>query len=369
MAPAGNEERVTAAVEVVTTAPLAVSTFTTMLPIGEPAVPVVGWVVMASFVAVPPPLITIFLLTESVKPLEDAFTLKVPAVLKIKLLNVATPFAACMLRVPVTPPGEETMVIRAVEPVTTCPLAVSTCTTTLPMAVPVVPVVGCEVMTNFVAAAPITILELVAEVRPVEAAFSVKVPALGNVRLVNVAMPPEAFIVRVPDTPPGDEDMVIAAVEVVTKLPLTSSTCTTTLPMGVPALPVVGAVMASLVAVPPVIVMVELVALVRPVEAAVTMYEPAVLKIRLLKVATPFVAFMLVIPVTPLGDEVIAMAAVEVVTVLPLASSTVTTTFPIAVPAAPVEGCDVITSFVAVPLMVIAVLVAELRPVDDAVKM
>ena len=126
MAPAGDEDSVTAAVDVVTTAPLAVSTSTTMLPIGEPAVPVVGWVFMASFVAVPPPLMTIFLLTASVKPLEDAFTLKVPAVLKIKLLNVATPLVAFMLNVPVTPAGEETIVIRAVEPVTTWPLAFST---------------------------------------------------------------------------------------------------------------------------------------------------------------------------------------------------------------------------------------------------
>ena len=118
---------------------------------------------------------------------------------------------------------------------------------------------------------PIVIEVLVAEVRPLEAAVKVYDPAVLNTRFENVATPPVAFTVSVPETPVGVELMVMDAVEVVTRLPLASSTCTTTLPMAVPGLPEVGCeVIASLVAGPALIVIGELVALLKPADDAVS---------------------------------------------------------------------------------------------------
>ena len=52
------------------------------------------------------------------------------AVLKTRLLKVATPETAFTVSVPVTPAGVELIVTGAVDPVTTLPIESWTCTTT-----------------------------------------------------------------------------------------------------------------------------------------------------------------------------------------------------------------------------------------------
>ena len=60
------------------------------------------------------------------------------------------------------------------------------------------------------------------------------------VRPLNVATPETAFTVSVPPTPAGDDDIVIAAVELVTGFPPESSTVTETLERAEPAVPLDG---------------------------------------------------------------------------------------------------------------------------------
>jgi hypothetical protein len=93
-----------------------------------------------------------------------------------------------------------------------------------------------------------------------------------------------------------------------------------------------------------------------------------VLRIKLEKVAMPPTAETVVVPVTPEAVEVIVTEAVELVTRLPPASSTLTTAVK-AVAAVPLEGGSVVkTSFEAVPAaIVIPVLVALVSPLDAAV--
>jgi hypothetical protein len=78
----------------------------------------------------------------------------------------------------------------------------------------------------------------------------------------------------------------------------------------------------SLDAVPAAIAMLLLVTLVSPLDAAVSVYVPEVLRIKSEKVATPPTAATVVVPVTPEAVEVSVTGAVEVVTRLPPASST-----------------------------------------------
>ena len=78
----------------------------------------------------------------------------------------------------------------------------------------------------------------------------------------------------------------------------------------------------SLVAVPAPMVMLLLLPLVSPDEAAVSVYVPDVFRSRLVKLATPPTAETVVVPVTPEAVEVIVTEALEEVTRLLFASST-----------------------------------------------
>src|SRR5438552_7412309 len=116
-----------------------------------------------------------------------------------------------------------------------------------------------------------------------------------------------------------------------------------------------------------------LVAPVRPVADAVSVYPvPAVLMLRLEKVATPLTAATVVVPErVPLAGLVpiaSVMLVVAVVTVLPWESWTANCSAGvIAAPAAALLGCTVKASFAAAPTLTLnAVLVAPVRPVVEA---
>ncbi len=261
------------------------------------------------------------------------------------------------------------MVIEALEPVTTFPPASSTLTTTEASAEPAVPLAGWVVKTSFdpVPAAMLNEL-LVALVRPVEAAVSVY-DQCCKTKLLNVATPFTAATVVVPPTPDGVDVIVTDAEDVLTRLPLASCTCTATLARGLPAVPFVGCVEYTSFAATPAAMLNELlVALVRPVEPAESVYEPAAVKTRLLNVATPFTAATVVVPPTPDGVEVMVTDAVDVLTRLPPASCTCTATLARGLPAVPFVGCVEYTSFAATPAaMLNELLVALVRPVEAAV--
>src|SRR5207302_1475778 len=117
-----------------------------------------------------------------------------------------------------------------------------------------------------------------------------------------------------------------------------------------------------------------LVAPVRPVANAVSVYPvPAVLMLRLEKVATPLTAATVVGKGGVQGEGLVRIASVmlvvAVVTGLPWASWTATCMAGvIPAPAAALLGCTVKTSFAAAPtVMLNALLVAPVRPVADAV--
>src|SRR6266496_5647080 len=84
-------------------------------------------------------------------------------VLKIRLLNVATPATAFTLSVPLTPGGVELMVIAAVDPVTTLPPASCTWTTMDGLSgCPAMPLAGgCVENTKLVATGVITVESVV----------------------------------------------------------------------------------------------------------------------------------------------------------------------------------------------------------------
>ena len=111
-----------------------------------------------------------------------------------------------------------------------------------------------------------------------------------------------------------------------------------------------------------------LVAAVRPELVALKVYlVPTLLILRLLKVATPFTAETVRVPdnvpLPGFAPNAIAMEAVEVVTVKPPASSTVTVTAGvIAAPAAVLPGWTVKANLVAGPNKLKAALVAPIRP-------
>jgi hypothetical protein len=69
-----------------------------------------------------------------------------------------------------------------------------------------------------------------------------------------------------------------------------------------------------------------LVALASGVEVAVNEYVPAIMNVRLLNIATPLTAATVVVPPTFAGVEVMTIGAVELVTTLLKASSTLTAT-------------------------------------------
>ena len=112
---------------------------------------------------------------------------------------------------------------------------------------------------------------LVALVSPLEAAVNVYVPGVFTIRLEKVAIPPTAATVVVPVTPEAVEVIVTEAPDVVTRFPLVSSTLTVA-PKGAPSVALAGGsvVKTSLDAVPAPITILELVALVSPPDAAVS---------------------------------------------------------------------------------------------------
>src|SRR6266567_878903 len=109
-----------------------------------------------------------------------------------------------------------------------------------------------------------------------------------------------------------------------------------------------------------------LVALVSGVEVAVNEYVPAIMNVRLLNVATPLTAATVVVPPTFAGVELMVIGAVELVTTLLLASSTLTLTAAKGVTLPPsgllAGGCGVKTSCTGVPGVTLkAVLIAPVR--------
>src|SRR5205809_766383 len=199
-------------------------------------------------------------------------------------------------------------------------------------------------------------------------------------RLEKVATPLTAATVGVPARVPLAGLVPIASVmlvvAVVTVLPWASwiATCTAGV-IAAPAAAVLRAtVQTSLAAAPTRMLNALLVALVRPVAAAVSL-QPAPTLSRPLHdaVAMPLTAATVGVPArVPLAGLVpiaSVMLVVALVTMLPWASWTVTCTAGvIAAPAAALLGCTVKTSFAAAPTpMLNALLVAPVRPVADAV--
>ena len=166
------------------------------------------------------------------------------------------------------------------------------------------------------------------------------------------------------------------AVEDVTVLPRLSCTVTVGGPVIVlPATALAGCVVnTSFVAAPAFMSKAPLVAPVKPVDDAVKVYPLPALSIeRLLKLPFPAEAVTVVVPLRVPLAGLFAMAtvtdAVEDAIAFPKASWTATVGGPAkALPAEVVPGCVIKASFDAVPLLImIAVLVAPVRPVDDAV--
>ena len=125
---------------------------------------------------------------------------------------------------------------------------------------------------------------------------------------------------------------------------------------------------------PPVMLNVLLVAEVRPVLVAESVYPvPTLLMLRPLKVATPFAAATVSVPLNVPADGFVPMARVTefdaLVTVLPAASWMVTFGDGVMVdPACVLDGCTEKASLAAAPgVMLKALLVAEVNPALDAV--
>src|SRR6266566_4025460 len=293
--------------------------------------------------------------------------------------NVATPPLAATVVVPASVPPLGFVPIAtvtfSVNPVAVLLLASSavTCTAGV-IAAPADVVLGCTENTSCVAV-PAVILNAVLVALPAPVAVRVyPVPALSIDSPANVATPPDAACVAVPDKAPPDGLVPMASVTFpvnpVAVLLLASSavTCTAGV-IAAPADVVLGCTEnTSCVAVPAVILNAVLVVLPAPV--AVSVYPVPTLSIdRLANVATPALAATVAVPVSvPLpGFVPIASVTFPVnsVAVLLLASSAVTCTAGvIAAPADVVLGCTENTSCVAVPAVILnAVLVALPAPV------
>jgi hypothetical protein len=190
-------------------------------------------------------------------------------------------------------------------------------------------------------------------------ADSVYVPALLRERLLNVAMPFCGVAVSVPVRPvPVASATVTGLVAVVTVFPLLSSTTTVT--AGEIVAPVVAlegccenASFAGGGGVPPpgaLMVKPALIADVRFGLAAESVKVPALLAVRLLKVAIPFCGVAVSVPVRPVPPaRVRETGLVAVGTGFPLLSSTTTVTAgEIVAPVRALEGCCKNASFTAV---------------------
>jgi hypothetical protein len=209
--------------------------------------------------------------------------------------------------------------------------------------------------------------------RPLLAAVSTKVPDAEKTRFPKDATPATADAVSVPPTPAGDDEIVTEAVDPVQRLPQVSSICTTgaglmgcpTVALGAPA---TFTEKVSCVGVPGPMLIEPLVAVASPGDVALSAYVPAAVKSKALNVAIPATALAVTVPKTPVGDDEIVIAAVDPVTGLPLASSTVTETEVSEVPAVPLDGPTVNASIAAGPVAIATdVLVAFESPVDVAV--
>ena len=287
-------------------------------------------VVIANCVAVPK-VGVIFCVAEVRLAEANVSVYCVPAVpLMPTLVKVATPFTAFTVVVPTVVPLPLTVMVTIVELSETTvfpPLSRMATTGWVVKADPLALPAAWVVTPNCVAVPTVGVIFCVAEVRLVEANVNVYcVPAVPLMpTLVKVATPFTAFNVVVPTVVPLPLTvMVTAAVLLVTVLPKASWMVTTGWVVNAEplALPAAWVVMANCEAEPKVGV-IFCVAEVRLVEAKVSVYcVPAVpLMPTLVKVATPFTAFTVVVPtVVPFPLTVIVTAAVLVVTVLPKAS-------------------------------------------------
>src|SRR2546422_926941 len=308
--------------------------------------------------------------------------------------KVATPPIAASVVVPdsVPPAGFVPIatVTLPVNPGTVLLMASSAATSTGgATCAPAVAVVGCMVKASCVAApGSMSNGALVAPPSPVAVADSVypvppfTVPVLSMLRPESVATPPTAATVFVPDSvaPAAPVPGVIAAVTFPAKpaTVLPSASCAVICTAGVsnaPAVVLVGCtVKTSWLGVPSAMSKGALVAPLIPVAVATRVYPvPLLLRLRVLKLATPPTAGTVVVPdnVPPVGftPRAIVTLPVKPVATLPWASCAVTCTAGvIATPAAVLLGSTVNTSVVAVPAVILkAVLVPVVSPVPAAV--
>ena len=251
-------------------------------------------------------------------------------------------------------------------------------TTTGENAAPDATLVGCVVNANFVAAPTVTLnVLLVAEVNPLLAAVNENpLPANADtVNVVNVATPLTAVALAFVSAPlPVANVNVTGATEVGITLPPESSTFTTTTGANTaPDATFDGCVAnASFAALPTVTLNVLLVAEVNPLLAAVNENPlPAnAATLNPVNVATPLVAVAVAFASVPVPvASVNPTDALDVATVFPPLSSTVTTTTgENAAPEPTVDGCVVNASFAAGPTVTLnGLLVADVNPLLAAV--
>ena len=258
---------------------------------------------------------------------------------------MATPFTGVAVDVPVRPvPPLNASVTGLVAVVTVLPLLSCTATVTAGAIVaPVVALEGCCTNANLVAvgggvpppAVLIVKAPLTAGRSPALLADNVYMPALLTLRPLKVATPFCGVAVSVPARPlPRVSAIVTGFVAAVTGLPLMSSTATVTAGVMVaPADALEGcctkASLAATGAPPPGALMVKprLAAGIRPVLVAARVKVPALLTLRLLKVAMPLLGTTLNVPRRPLPPTMVSVTGLTAVdTVFPLMSCTTTVT-------------------------------------------
>jgi hypothetical protein len=332
---------VTDAALVVTTSPEASSTLTTGWELNAvPPVALDGWVVKTSWEADPATVKPV--LVEVVSPLAVADSVKLPCVPRVTLqpANVATPETAVtglVVHARVPDPVAIARVTEAALDVTTSPEASSTLTTGWVLkAVPPVALDGWVAKTSWDAAPATVKLALVAELRPLEAADTAKLPGVPRViaHLAKVATPLNevtGFVVHASVPVPVAIESVTGAELVVTTSPEASSTLTTGWELNaVPLVALEGCVVSTSFVALPATVKLELVAVVSPVLAAESVKLPCVPRVIVhpAKVATPLdeVTGLVVHASVPVPDAIASVTGAElVVTTSPAASSTLTT--------------------------------------------
>src|SRR6266550_1723665 len=282
--------------------------------------------------------------------------------------NVATPFTAATAAVPDSVPLPALVPIATVTPpvkaVTTLPSPSSALTATAgAIAAPAVALLGWTVNASCVAVPGVMLkAALVTPVTPVAFAVSVyPLPVLLMLRLEKVATPLTAARLTVPESVPAlglaPSATVTLPLNPVAVFPWASCAVTCTAgEMGAPAPASLGCtVNASWVALPAMILKPELVAPVRPVPAAVSVYPVPVLSMLSPEnVATPETAITVVVPASVPPPAFVPIVTVTLpvkpVAVLPCASRAVTLTAgATTAPAVVFVGCTVNAIWVAVP--------------------